>query len=111
MIDRNRILATEGYLDALDRRRGACAPGTPGAKPYEVRPLAGGMRIVAFITAGVNGHTADATAVRNLADMSEQCAEPLALYVGGALPLYSNGSRRIAQADGGLVQLADGVEL
>jgi hypothetical protein len=104
MIDRNRILATEGYLDALDRRRGACAPGTPGAKPYEVRPLAGG-------TAGVNGHTADATAVRNLADMSEQCAEPLALYVGGALPLYSNGSRRIAQADGGLVQLADGVEL
>lgn len=77
----------------------------PGARAYEVRPAKGGSRIVAFVTAGVNGKSADDTAIDNLADMSEQVEEELALFVGGALPTYSNGATLLATASGGVIRL------
>jgi hypothetical protein len=72
---------------------------------YDIRPAQGGMRITAGTTGGVNGKSPVATCVANLADLSERSTEPLALYVGGALPLYLNGATLVATADGGTVTL------
>lgn len=91
MIDRSRILSTGSV---------------PGAKAYEIRGLETGARVVAFVTAGVNGKSADDTAIGNLADASEQTLEALALYSGPALPLYSNGEHMLAAADCGVITMA-----
>lgn len=84
------------------RQRLLLDPTGPGAKAYDIRPAGGGMTIVAFVTGGVNGNSADDTAIRNLLDVSDYAAGPLELWGGGALPTYLNGATRIATAEAGI---------
>ena len=94
---RSRLLVQEPEL--FDRR------------PYEgwdIRPATGGMRLASGSTVGVNGKSPEDTMIGNLADMSEWADAPLALYMGGSLPTWLNGSRLVAVAYGGVTIRATG---
>jgi hypothetical protein len=74
-------------------------PTAPDREAYEIR--ARGLQVATFVTGGVNGKSADDTAIGNLADASEYHPDELTLRKGGALPTYSNGAKEIAKASGG----------
>lgn len=75
-------------------------PDGPDAEWFEIRNDA--ARVTAFYTGGVNGKSAEDTAIGNLIDASEYTDGALHLYRGPLLPSWSNGIVLIASAEHGI---------